>query len=122
MSGYQRLTLIMTSNLYHTDISSKAMNSSDSDNTLYLRPLQYYTNNNKAGQCHGLVVVGLSLQQLGFHPRLFHTGSVVHTVAEGHVFSPSTSVIPCQHHYANTLHSFIQLSPLLHNLCKRQFH
>jgi hypothetical protein len=59
--GYQRRTLIMTANLYHIGLSSKAMNSSDSDNTLYLRPLDYYTNNNKAGECHGSVFVGLSL-------------------------------------------------------------
>jgi len=111
----------MTSNLYHIGISSKAMISSHSDDTLYLRPLNYYTNN-KAGQCHSLVVVGLSLWQLGFHLRLFHMESVVDTVAVGHVFSPSTSVVPYQHHYANALYSFIQQSSLLHNLCKRQYH
>jgi hypothetical protein len=79
---YQRRTLIMTSDLYHIGISSKAINSTESANTLYLRPLDYYTKNNKAGQCHGSVFVRLSLWNL----RLFHVGSVVDTVSVGHVF------------------------------------
>jgi len=122
MLGYQRRTLIMTSDLYHTGIVSKAINSTESANTLYLRPLNYYTNNNKAGQCLGSVFVSFSLQNLGFHLRLFHVGSMVDKSVSGTRFSPSTSVVPCQLHYANALYSFIQLSPVLHILCKRQHH
>jgi hypothetical protein len=100
MLGYQRLTLIKTSNLYNIGISSKAMNSSASDNTLYLGPLDYDANNNKAAQCQGSVVFGLSLWELGFQPRLFHMGSVVDTVAVGYIFfqvlqlSPVSFIMP----------------------------
>lgn len=109
MLGYQRRTLIMSSNLYHIGISSKAMNSSDSDNTLNLRPLDYYINN-KAGQCHGSMFVGLSLRYLGFHLRLFHVGSVVDTVAVVHVFlqvlklSPVSIIMPMLYTHSFSYH------------------
>ena len=100
----------MTYNLYHIGISSKAMNSSDIDNTLYLRPLDDYTNTNKAGQCHVSAFVGLSLRNLGFHLRLSHVGSVVDTVAVGHIFlqvlqlSPVSIIMPMLYTHSFNYH------------------
>jgi hypothetical protein len=44
------------------------------------------------------LAAGLPERRPGFDPGSLHMGFVVHKVALGQVFSPSTSVFPCQFH------------------------
>jgi hypothetical protein len=44
------------------------------------------------------LAAGLPPRRPGFHPGSVHVGFVVNKVALGQVFSPSTSVFPCQFH------------------------
>jgi hypothetical protein len=48
------------------------------------------------------LVAGLSPRRFGFDPGSVHVGFVVDKVALGQVFSPCTSVSPCQYHSTGT--------------------
>jgi hypothetical protein len=53
------------------------------------------------------LVAGLSPRRSGFAPGSIHVGFVVDKVALGQVFSPSSSVFPCQYHSTVALQTHI---------------
>jgi hypothetical protein len=53
------------------------------------------------------LVAGLSPRRSGFAPRSIHVGFVVDKVTLGRVFSPSSSIFPCQYHSTVALQTHI---------------